>query len=491
MKTRSLAALLASLLLLTACGTSKVETASAAGGKTAPSQLRRDGRFMVDEHNRVVLLHGVNAVWKLAPYTPPDTAEGFTAADADWLRDHGFNSVRLGVLFAGVMPQKGVIDWSYLAKVDRVVQLLSSRGIYVLFDFHQDIYNEQYGGEGFPQWAIHDDGVPQTNIGFPGNYFTPSVGRVFDNFWGNTDNLWDHYRDAWQAVASKWSAQDHHGGYDLFNEPFPGSVWTSCANPVGCPLFDDQMLQALFEHVRLGMRTVDPRNLIFYEPNFLFIGTARTGLGLITPITDPQIGFSFHKYCVFGLLLHSQGATDLPSCPQFHQMVGSNAASAATQMNAASLLTEFGASDDLPDVLSVVSQADSELTGWQYWHYKEWHDPTTESQTSGGQGLFVKDDDLSTVKADKLAVLERPYPQATAGVPLELSFDATTGAFLYRYTPRAATADSDLYVPVLQYPQGYVATVTGAKILSAANAPHLLLQNLPGTVEVTVQLSRP
>lgn len=491
MQARSLVALLAVAVLLSACGNSKLETASVTTSKAAPSQLRRDGRYLVDEHNRVVLLHGVNAVWKQPPYAPPDTAEGFTAKDADWLRDHGFNSVRLGVLFAGVMPQEGVIDHGYLAKVDRVVQLLSSRGIYVLFDFHQDIYSERYGGEGFGRWANHDDGVPLTNIGFPGNYFTPSVERVFDNFWGNTAKLWDHYRDAWQAVASQWKDQDHHGGYDLFNEPFPGSVWTSCATPLGCPVFDDQVLQVFFEHVRAGIRTVDQSNIVFYEPNFLFVGGARTGLGLITAITDTQIGLSFHKYCVLGLLLHSHGATDLPSCPQFHQLVGANAATAATQMNAASLLTEFGASDDLADVQTVVSQADSELTGWQYWHYKEWQDPTTESQISGGQGLFTKDDDLSTVKAAKLAVLERPYPQATAGTPLELSFDASSGAFLYRYSPRPSSADSDLYMPTLQYPQGYVATVVGARILSAANASHLLLQNLPGAVAVTVHVSRP
>src|SRR5690349_10644329 len=79
-------------------------------GANGPSQLRQEGRYMVDGQNRIVLLHGMNAVWKLKPYFPPDTAAGFTAADADWLRDHGFNTVRLGVIFSGVMPQQDVID---------------------------------------------------------------------------------------------------------------------------------------------------------------------------------------------------------------------------------------------------------------------------------------------------------------------------------------------------------------------------------------------
>ena len=68
-------------------------------------QLRRDGRWLVDDHGRVVLVHGVNAVWKHAPYYPPDVPEGFTAADADWLAAHGFNGVRIGTLWVGVTPE--------------------------------------------------------------------------------------------------------------------------------------------------------------------------------------------------------------------------------------------------------------------------------------------------------------------------------------------------------------------------------------------------
>lgn len=502
---KGLPALAAALLaaLLTACGeaAAPASATSATGGYTSdalgasataplPSQLRREGRFLIDAQNRVVLLHGVNAVWKLPPYAPPDTAEGFTAADADWLRAHGFNSVRLGVLFAGVMPSEGVIDSAYLDRIDRVVQLLTRRGIYVLFDFHQDIYSERYGGEGFPEWAVNSNGLPATNIGFPANYFTPAVLRTFDNFWAGTGGLHDRYREAWQAVAARWRAQDHHGGYDLFNEPFPGTPWLSCANPLGCPLFDGLRLQALFDGVRAGIRSVDRDNLVFYEPNFLFNSGALTGLGRFTPINEPQLGFSFHKYCLLGLLLHQYGATDLPTCPQFHQLVGQNAARAAQQMDAAALLTEFGASDDLADLQTVVDLADQEFTGWQYWHYKEWHDPTTESQTSGGQGLFVHDEDLGSVKAAKLAVLERPYPQATAGTPIELHFDAATAEFLYRYTPRAARADTEIHVPAVHYPNGYLLSLSGAKQVSAPGVSPLRLRTLPGAREVSVRLSR-
>lgn len=466
--------------------------AAAACGAHArgPSQLRREDRYMVDEQNRIVLLHGMNAVWKLAPYFPPDEARGFTAADADWLHDHGFNSVRLGVLFTGVMPQEGQVDTAYLANIDRTVQLLASRGIYVLFDFHQDIYNEKFGGEGFPDWSVYDDGLPATNqAGFPGTYFTPTVSHVFDNLWLNTNSVWDRYADAWTAVATQWKDQDHNGGYDLFNEPYPGSQFASCANPAGCPAFDTQFLQPMQETAMKAIRTVDRNNLVFFEPNFVFNGGARTGLGLVSPIADPNIGLSWHKYCLAGVVLHSSGFTDLPGCEELHQVVNDNAEAAIQQMHSTTLVTEFGASDDLADLDQVMRQTEAQFTGWQYWSYKEWGDPTTESQTSGGQGMFRDDKDLSTVKLAKLQVLERPYPQATAGVPGALSFDAATKTFAYSYTPRCAGAPTEIYVPALQYPNGYTLELSGARTISAPGASLLKLENLTGATQVTVRIT--
>lgn len=461
------------------------------GARNRPSQLRRDGRYMVDELNRVVLLHGVNAVWKLRNdnhYTPPAEPRGFTEADADWLRDHGFNTVRLGVIFAGVMPQQGTIDPAYLDGIDRVVQLLASRGTYVTFDFHQDMYSEKYGGEGFPDWSIHDDGVPPTNIGFPQTYFTPATTRAFDNFWGNTANLWDDYRDAWIAVAAKWKDQDHHGGYDILNEPYPGSHFASCANPVGCPVFDQQFLQPMHEHVMAGIRTVDPGNIVWFEPNFVFNGGAKSGYG---KVNDSNVGLSWHKYCLSGVVLHSAGQQDLPGCEQLHQIVTDNAEETITTMGATTLVTEFGASEDLPDIQQVMDQTDKQFTGWQYWAYKNWDDPTTESQTSGGQGLFADDEDLSTVKLDKLARLERPYPRATAGVPVKesLKFDAATKTFDYAYVPRCAGGPTEIYVPKLHYPRGYALELTGAHAISPPGASSLKLEAARGATQVSVRIT--
>jgi hypothetical protein len=64
---------------------------------------------IVDECGRSMLFHGVNAVEKKKPYLPASTGaitdqSVLSADDADLLAGWGFNIVRLGVLWSGVMP---------------------------------------------------------------------------------------------------------------------------------------------------------------------------------------------------------------------------------------------------------------------------------------------------------------------------------------------------------------------------------------------------
>ena len=158
---RKLLALLLALLLAVLLAPARDAAAVKPSTEVAPAdpdpipRLQREGRYVVDEHGRLVIVHGLNFVWKRAPYVPPDSPEGFTAADADWLHDHGFNGARLGVLWPGVNPTAaGVVDPTYFDKWDRVVDLMADKGIWMQFDMHQDQWHETYGGEGVPNWAM-------------------------------------------------------------------------------------------------------------------------------------------------------------------------------------------------------------------------------------------------------------------------------------------------------------------------------------------------
>src|SRR5207244_7593074 len=120
------------------------------------------------------------------------------------------NSVRLGVLSGGVEPCRDAFDDAYLDRIMNLVNLLQSRQITVLLDFHQDMYNERYQGEGFPDWATIDDGIPANQFGFPQNYFTPAVKRAFDNLWAKRDGLWEELREAWNRVCALADQQQRY-----------------------------------------------------------------------------------------------------------------------------------------------------------------------------------------------------------------------------------------------------------------------------------------
>lgn len=476
--------LLAGIVLLTAPPSQSASTPVLPSGGDVP-QLRRAGPWSVDGAGRVVLLHGVNAVWKLPPYLPPKTAEGFISQDADFLLRNGFNSVRIGILLSGVMPQPGVIDRTYLDRWQRVIDLLAARHIWVLIDFHQDLFTERFQGEGFPAWAVHQPltgALPDPAFGFPGNYFTPQVSEVFDQLYADAGGVRDRVAQAWAAVAQRFKDQPYLMGYDLINEPWPGTDWATCANTSACP-GDATELAPYLDALRQGVRSQDGKNIVWYEPNVLFDFGA--GSGLPGSVADPQLGLSWHNYCLPAAVLHAQGLTDLPGCSDLEGRVFDNARGLADRLGATQVLSEFGASDDLADIAQVTDEADANLVGWQYWHYKLWRDPTTESQTSGGQGLFTKDEDLTTLKPAKADLLVRSYPMATAGTPQKLRFDPGTGDLTYTYSPGRGGA-TEIFISPRHYAKGYVTTVAGGRVASAPAARILQVVASPGASSVTV-----
>lgn len=121
-----------------------------AGGEpsTAPATLSPIGSWLTNSNGQAVVLHGLNEVYKIAPYEP--SASGFGDDDAAFLAANGFNAVRLGVIWEAVEPQPGVFNDACLASTAQTVQTLQDHGIHVLLDMHQDGYSSEFGGEGAP-----------------------------------------------------------------------------------------------------------------------------------------------------------------------------------------------------------------------------------------------------------------------------------------------------------------------------------------------------
>src|SRR3954451_810079 len=458
------------------------------------------GRFVTDATGRVFMSHGVNLVYKVAPYEPSVT--GFGEDDARFLQSEGFNSVRLGVIYKAVEPTPGVYDDAYLAKIAQTAELLERHHIAPLLDFHQDMYNERFQGEGWPDWAVLDDGLPnQPQLGFPGNYLAqPAVNRAFDNFWANAagpgdEGIADRYAAAWQHMGSRFGADHGVLGYDVMNEPWPGSGWQQCANPAGCPAFDQGAFADFWRKAITAIRGSDKQHLVFYEPNVIFNDGADTQL---PKLDDAHLGMSWHNYCLVGDVSGSGGGGG-GGCDTEEQLPFQNAEKRANATGDTTLLTEFGATDDLDTLRRVINRADQFMSGWQYWAYCGCSDPTT--QGPGETQAIVKDPSKppsgDNLKTAKLAVLVRPYPQLVAGTPKPWSFDEATKEFHLDYTTARAGGGSfagrpptEVFVPARQYPSGYAARVEGAAIASAPGAEVLELQACPGASEVKLTVTK-
>src|ERR1700749_1995085 len=116
------AALLA--LILATVGCFAGATLAAAAPKLP---LGHAGRWITDAGGRVVVMHGANLVYKVAPFYP--SAGPFGPSDAAYLRSLGFTAVRVGVLWEGLEPQPGVYDDAYLNRIAATVNLLRRYGI--------------------------------------------------------------------------------------------------------------------------------------------------------------------------------------------------------------------------------------------------------------------------------------------------------------------------------------------------------------------------
>src|SRR3954452_8878228 len=447
--------------------------------------LGHKGRWLTDARGRVTILHGFNMVYKRPPYAPD--AIGFGADDAEFLESEGYDTVRVGVIYKAVEPQPGVYDDAYLERIAKTVDLPQQHGIVSLLDFHQDLYNERFEGEGWPDWAVMDDGLPnRPQAGFPGNYLTmPALQRAFDHFWNNDGGLQDRYAAAWAHVAARFKDVPGVLGYDLMNEPWPGSTWQQCANTQGCPAFDASMGRFIARTIK-AIRAVDPGTLAFYEPQVLFNDGADTNL----PDTgDAGAGFSFHDYC-----LTAKSADN--DCDLLDDRVFQNADKRAGTTDDALLLTEFGATGDARVLTPMADRADRFMVGWQEWHYCGCEDPTTSGP--GDKQAIVRDPAKPPTGANldtaKLKLLSRPHPRAVAGTPTSFGFDGATRVFKLDYKLARAggggafgsDAETEIAVPNRQYPEGYAATVQGGRILSPKGADVLRVAACSGASTVSV-----
>ncbi|MBU9762536.1 glycoside hydrolase family 5 protein [Mycobacterium sp. TNTM28] len=463
-------------------------------------KLTTTGTWFTNSDGQVVLMHGVNVVYKVPPYDP--SAMGFSDDDAQFLADNGFNVVRLGINWAAVEPEPGVIDTDYLAGINQTVQTLSDHGIYTFIDMHQDLYSTELHGEGAPAWATQTGGLPNPDLGallgqFVVNYYlSPAQNHAWDAFWANSDapdgvGLQNHYAQSWQAVAGYFGDNPNVIGYNIINEPWVGSGWL--ATILNGAFFGTQQLTPMYNQTIAAIRSVDPNTPVFVSPASPAVDEISAILFgqpvALGEISDPNTVLEYHGYGnVAGINLSFLVGP----------ILAGRADSYSTEHEMPAIMGEFGATSD-PDALADETRAaDAKQISWANWAYTGVGEIT--SSASPTDQSLVYDPSLppvgDNVNSSNLKVLSKPYPQVVSGTPQGWTV-SEDGTFNFTYSTArvdgsgdfAAGSQTIISTPTVQYPNGYQVTVTGGHVVSAPNDPRLVIASDPGATVVTVTVT--
>ena len=146
-----------------------------AAAASAPRAVRVDGqRFVLAQTNASIVLAGPNVVVKGPPYLPSVSGSSvcddvvndqcqaagncsscttFNEADVAHIKARGWNSIRLGVVWAGAQPRdENQLDPDFLRRLHALLDLTDREGIAVVLDNHGDAVGSANCGNGVPMW---------------------------------------------------------------------------------------------------------------------------------------------------------------------------------------------------------------------------------------------------------------------------------------------------------------------------------------------------
>ncbi len=377
---------------------------------------------LVDEQGRTVYYVGVNVCGTAKD--PPDFLPGLADADLDRLVEWGVTLGRYLVLWEAIEPEQGVYDDAYLAAVRSDLDRLAARGVDVFLDMHQDVFGRGFGSDGAPAWACPAENYATFTWIDPWfmNYLAPEVIACFDWLWA-TPTMWDRYRDAWVHAATALADHPAVVGFDLMNEPSPGSQAE----------FDSLVLGPFYEHVAAGLATVAPGARFFLEPSFSF------NLGIDTNLPPFGAGriFAPHFYPLFaGDDAYTGDLSQVRAALAMH-------AASSVRLGAPLVLGEFGILNDATGAdryVADVVDATLSLGG----------SPVVWALSRGGLGRFALLDDAGEPHAFARP-LARPYAHRVAGRLVSTSYDRASGSLEVTWDESGVSAPTELVVPPARF----------------------------------------
>jgi hypothetical protein len=460
---------------------SPAHAAATAAGAVLPAAGPQGPAFR-DSLGREITLRGFNVSGStkltesgLLPFR--NTADAVRSATA--MRElTGANAIRFLISWAGVQPAPGTIDTGYLDRALAQIRAFTDRGIYVLLDYHQDLYSAHlfdpdswYTGDGAPKWIIDAGDYPDESCGicilWGQNMLTNNAVRnaAYD-FWHNrglstpagTVRVQDAYLSqagtALRYLASRLpaAAWQQMLGVDPFNEPYDGGLdgasGTTWEKTWLLPFY--QRFRAVMDASGWADRPAYVEPLVFWNTTFGEAG----GMSTIGPLGTRYV-FNSHYYDGARMTLDPSAAGDGTYTAAMNRI-----RTTAAALGTVGFVSEFGnalsgtsSSGRTPWMTRAMYQGlDSRLSGAGFWsgaagagpvlsgtqwqwdiysgrHAEPMNGNPDKIQTAGDGW---NGEDHSVVAADATGaitprldrrVLDRLYPSAVAGTRLAFGYE--------------------------------------------------------------------
>ncbi len=450
-----------------------------------PNYITVEGKKFVDHMGRQVILNGINVVNKSKEDNYLFEAGPEFYAD---LRSWGFNCIRFIIIWDGLEPESGVFNEEYLLEIDKRIKWAADHGIFVVLDMHQDLFSVKYS-DGAPDWATLDEDKPHQagEIWSDAYMISQAVQSSFDNFWENKAapdgiGVQDHYANLWKHIASRYRNNPAVIGYDIMNEPFPGSsalqgiaqfmaaygalvyqltgevlteeqvasAWSEENRAAALEYlnskenysqlvnavqdfnldFDKQRLMPMYQKISNAIREVDTNKVIFLEHSYysnIGVSSGIERVSLADGEPDPKVAYAPHAY---DLVTDTKDAasSEWKRVAFIYDRINQK----AEQLNMPAWLGEWGAYYNhdvsiVPVAQHAVSLIEQYLFGNAYWSY--YHG--VENQEYFKQALY------------------RPYPAYVNGALEYYRYHHESQRFSVSWTEGASKASTVIYFPDL------------------------------------------
>ena len=182
-----------------------------------------------------------------------------------WLRRNGFNTIRLGIIYKGLEPNPPSASGRTDYTTPTCAASRTECGARQAADLHAarlppGPLQRALPGRGLARLAgpRRRPAAPSRRSAFPATTSSTRASTGPSTTSGPTPRprgrgLQESYAAAWQHVAADFATNPYIFGYDLLNEPWPGSAFSTdgCASTSGCATFDTTTLAPV---LRQGLR---------------------------------------------------------------------------------------------------------------------------------------------------------------------------------------------------------------------------------------------